>query len=346
MSIQAKFFFSTKPFDKSSSGSKQKFKSGDFIYGRIEVGTPLEKIFKMPALSKNYPVAFLIYKVFVFRDGDQFDHHNSWVYTRVNAEDRGNTYFNFDVLPEPPKATTMICGVPEFNTGIGAGPLYQLIDRSHFPNEGKYTIKVVMSHWTFDPYNPEQISPESEWATCSGEFEFDYSMNDIALLQKNGIEANNLVKENARLKAMDARGLPEQWNWKSAPIGSGYKEKELIDMFLQKEDSSCECLKAVVYPVTGPVWNVEKNHLSDPVQKWHNQTVGFFAKNNGRYFYIVGGLRQTYEGGGVYGPTYFQWEKSDELNGKYIEEALGSGGKNKAESKSAPNKAAAKAKKK
>jgi hypothetical protein len=64
-----------------------------------------------------------------------------------------------------------------------------------------------------------------------------------------------------------------------------------------------------------------KNDLGQPLWRWHNQALGFFAENNKRCFYITGDLRQQYEGGGNYGPAYYQWTDSIELNCKYIPKA-------------------------
>jgi hypothetical protein len=315
-----KFFFNTVPFTTTSVGSKQQFKSSEFIYGRIELPLPVEEFFKLPKISKTeYPVSYLIYKIAISKEGEELTSYDAaWPYAKVTEKERKNKYLNFDVLPKPAEATTMTSGVTEFDAGIGTAPLYSLFDRTNFPASGNYRIGIQISGCTYDLYDRTRILPENEWITSSGKFTLSFNVQDISTLQDNGSEASSLVKENARLKGIEARGLPEQWSMKSAPITSGFTEKELIAMFLAKEESTTTCLKAYIYPVTGPAWNIEKNDIGLPVQKWHTQTLGFFAQNKGRCFYIVGGLRQEYQGGGTYGKTYYQWEKSDEVNCKYI----------------------------
>jgi hypothetical protein len=133
---------------------------------------------------------------------------------------------------------------------------------------------------------------------------------------------------------------------KPAPIATDHTEEELIAMFLANETPTCKCLKAVIYPVTGAGWIIVKNDLGHPLWRWHNQTLGFFAENNGRYFLIIGDLRQQHEGGGSYAPVYYQWTDSLELNGKFIEEALATDKGSKTKTKAKPKAAGAKSKSK
>jgi hypothetical protein len=342
---QGKFHFSTKPFTTKSTGSKQLFKSGDFIYGRMELPSSIEEFFKMPKTSekRDYPASVLVYRVYVEKEGEQLG-GNPWPYIKVTSEQRKSKFLNFDVLPQPSEATTMTCALADFTSAVSSAPLSSMFNRDRFPVNGKYTIKIDMQYWTFDPYSPDTALPEAEWTTCSGEFEFEFNTSDLPYIQANDAEAEKLVKENARTRAMDARGLPEEWNMKSAPSECGFTKEELTAMFLDRESSSCKVLRTIVYPVKGAAWIVVKDNSGLPLWKWHNQALGFFAENNGRYFYIVGDLRQQYSGGGQYEPAYFQWTESNELHGKYIEEALAAEKGPKAKEKSGTSKAQTKKK--
>jgi hypothetical protein len=317
-----KFIFSNTPFAASTAAGKQQFKSSEFIYGRLELPSTVEEFFKMPKTSekRDYPASVLVYRVYVEKNGEQLG-SNRWPYIKLTSEQRKNKFLNFDILPQPSESTTMTCALADFSSSVSPGPLYSMFDRDRFPSSGKYTIKIDMQYWTFDPYNPDMALPEAEWNTSSGKFEFDFNTSDLPRIQENNAEAQKLVKENSRVKAMNARGLPKEWNLKSAPSATGFTEKEMIAMFLDREATTCKNIKAVIYPVNGPTWVIVKNDSGIPLWRWHNQTLGFFAENNARCFYITGDVRQQYEGGGKYAPAYFQWTESLELNCKNIPKA-------------------------
>jgi hypothetical protein len=131
---------------------------------------------------------------------------------------------------------------------------------------------------------------------------------------------------------------------KSAASECGFTKEELTAMFLDRESESCKVLKTVIHPVKGASWVIVKDNLGTPLWKWHNQALGYFAENNGRYFYIVGDLRQQHSGGGQYEPAYFQWTESIELHGKYIVEALASEKGSKAKEKPSASKGKTKGK--
>lgn len=346
MANKATFSFSTKPFTGKSAGSKQKFKSSDFIYGRLEVPGTINDFFKIPKTSnkRDYPVDVLQYKVTVEKDGSRMG-SNSWRDSKIDSEQRASNAWAFDILPEPKEATTMTCGLADYSSNVSAAPLYMMFTRSNFPDSGLYVIKIEIKYWKFDPYQPNFPLPEEEWITAAGEFEFEFDTDDLPTLQGNFAEAGDLVKENARAKALEARGLPREWHIKNAAIATGHQEEELGPLLLAKEAETCKLLKIVIHPVTGPRWIVEKNDVDIPTIKWHNQMFGFFCENNGRYFYISGGFRQEYEGGGTYGPVFFQWTERVELSGKFIKEAMaGEKGAKSAKAEKPAAKAKSKAK--
>lgn len=319
--LPGKFYFSNTPFTNSNVGGKPKFKSNEFIYGRLEVSEPVEKSFKMPKKSSKY-VTHVEYVIDIFK-GDQQIGISSWPYTMVSEGERGQTYLNFDVLPKPSEATTQTCGTEDFSTNIASAPLYSMVARKLF-TEGEYTIKVYISHPLTDPYTGQpDYNSMAKWPKCVGEFKFEFSSDDIPALLENGEKANDLAKENANKKTLEARGLPEQWNWKSAPIViDNLTEKQLTDMYVANEASGLKCIKAVIFPNTGTRWMVDKNDLGVPTRQWHSQTIGFFSKQDGHYYWDRAGARKDYQGGGNYGKIYMQRVERVEINGKDVEEAL------------------------
>jgi hypothetical protein len=304
----------------------------------------VKEFFKIPKVSKStdYPLDVLQYKVTVEQNGQRMG-SNSWQNTKIDSDELASDTWAFDILPEPKEAITMTCGLADYGSNVSCAPLYMMFTRSNFPESGLYTIKIEIKYWKFDPYEPNFPLPEEQWITAAGEFEFEFDTDDLSTLQENFAEAGNLVKENARAKTLEARGLPKEWHMENAPIATGHTEAELPALLLAKEQETCKALKVVVFPVTGPKWVIEKYDSGIPKLKWHNQMFGFFSENNGKYCFITGGFRQEYEGDGNYGPVFFQWTKSVELGGKFVEEALA---KEKGSKSSKAEKPAAKAKSK
>lgn len=178
----------------------------------------------------------------------------------------------------------------------------------------------------YDPDIPAfpVLLPEERWINVMEYFTFEFNTNDFDRVRVNYDEATSLVKENNRLIEIEKRGLLEEWHIDSASIETGFSVEEMIKMFLANEGPNCKIIKFIVQPMPSGKsgnWQIEKNNLDYPICKYHNQPLGVFCENNGRYFYIEGHLQQPYEGNG-YGTTFFRWYRSDELAKKYIDAGL------------------------
>lgn len=311
-----KFYYSTQPFTdvrEKNTDIKSNFKSSEKIYGRLELPSSVEEYFKLPATTKKLPTPSLVFKFTIYKDGEMTTWGRS-LYGRVSNIEKKRNYFNFDILPAPAVASTIVASGPELSQGAGSSPLYDLlIDRNNFPEPGWYTVAIQWAQPTYDPYDPSRPNPEEKWINCIGEFEIEFDVNDVPVLRKAGEEADALVKENARIKQVEERGLPDEWNISSAEIKSGHTLAQINQMFLKNESATCKIIKTIIHPTTDNNWHIEKNEYDLPIQKYHNQPIGVFAQNNGRCFYIEGYLKQVYEGGGKYGPTVFEWYRSDEF---------------------------------
>lgn len=317
-----RFYFSNQPFSDHHEGAKTHFKSSEFIYGRLELPVTLEEFFKIPQTTKALPASSLIHKITIYQKGERVQWGTS-VYIRVGNLDRKATYFNFDILPEPAKATTIIASGPELVQGARSVVLpAMLTDRSQFPEEGSYTVSLKLSAKTYDPYDPTSPNPEEKWINCVGDFDIEFSVNDVPALLQQQKDANALVQENAKVKTIEDRGLPAEWNMASGTIVCGYSQSQIEAMFLAGQESGYKIIKTVIQPTSDVNWHIEKNELDIPVMKYHNQPLGFFVSFGGSYFYFEGYLAQTYEGGGNYGKVYYEWYRKDEVGAKFIQAAL------------------------
>jgi hypothetical protein len=343
-----KIYFSNKPFTNSNKGGKVEFKSSDFIYGRLEIPKTLKEFFNLPETTKNNPVDFLDIRLRVFNSKEeQMGWHNSWTYAKVTKEETEQNFWNFDILPEPAVATTLISSVTEFNAGISCAPFYSMFNQQTFPKSDTYRVQVKIAMFGYDPDIPAfpVLLPEDRWINVTEYFTFVFNASDLDKVLKNNDEATSLVKENNRLKEIEKRGLLEEWHMESAPIETGFSVEEMTKMFLANEGPNCKVIKFIVQPMPSGKsrnWQIEKNNLDYPICKYHNQPLGVFCENNGRYFYIEGHLQQAYEGNG-YGTTFFRWYRSDELAKKYIDAglALEAGKREKTSDKKTSNKSTA-----
>ncbi len=128
----AKMYFSDKPFANNNEGHKTSFTSGNFIYGRLEFDNKtLGDAFSLPkdgeAPLGNKNDCFLRYRVTVYKNGEQQGQPNFWDFLYVFGKEKNSNAFNFDILPEPSKAMSMMCGTESFSSNIAAEPLYHIM---------------------------------------------------------------------------------------------------------------------------------------------------------------------------------------------------------------------------
>lgn len=321
---QAKFYFSTNPFTTTNAGGKTSFKTSEFIYGRLELPATIQEHFKVPATNTDHPVDFFAYTVRILKDGKPIGNTSNWPFTPLSKEDLKKKYWNFDVLPKPELASTVLSGTSTFSSGKASAPLYGLFERENFPQNGKYTVKITIACIAYDPYDPTTAKPMDQWTNVSGEFELVFSTDDLPALQTNWSKANSLVAQNAKQKAMQERGLPKEWNMTKAPISSGIAESKLKELIEAKLKSGSTIIKLVIQPSAGGnTWLIEKNNVGIPIMKYHNQPYGaFYRTPDGGCRYIEGNLQQDYSGAGTYEETYFRNYRVDDVDCKFIDGAI------------------------
>jgi hypothetical protein len=315
-----KLFFGNVPFTTSNAGGKTTFKSNEFIYGRMEVPTTIQQFFKVKKIPLDIYQPCLYYKITVYKNKDYRMGENMDVYVRITQEDLNRNYLNFDVLPQPEKATTTM------SNGKSPAPLYYMFNRDNFPEGATYNLEFKIMFPTYDPYSPDtQLIPD-KWPTVKQNIEFTFTPDDLEMLQANAKKATELVKTNVSTAAVKDRGLIKEWSTK-APITSGVTESELRAMIAAKLKPDTKIIKLATQPSPkGNEWLIEKNNLDIPTLKYHNQPYGVFVKNGaGRCYYVEGNLQKDYSGGGTYGDTYFRKYREEELDCKLIDAALAAG---------------------
>jgi hypothetical protein len=192
--VKGKMYFSDKPFTVNNTGNKKAFKSSEFIYGRIELdGQTVKEAFKVWDPTEGYPYSYLLYRVFVFHNGEEMG-QNTLNVCLLEQKDKNKTFLNFDVLPEPSRATTVLSGIERFDAGLFAAPFYGLINSNNFKEEGDYRIVVKFYYESYDAWGNRELV--EKWPRLEDEFSFTFAIKDVAAIKRNETAANTVIENN------------------------------------------------------------------------------------------------------------------------------------------------------
>lgn len=195
--VTGKIYFSNQPFLKSNTGSRKNFTSADYIYGRIELDSQtINHAFRVFEPNSNYPYAYFLYRVYVFYKGQEMGFNSSRNLCLLREIEKNNKWFNFDVLPDPARASTVISGTQQFEYySIGTVPLYGLINPDNFKENGEYRIVVKFYTESYDGWG--NMEPVEKWPVLEEEFAFMFNAKDVPLLKRNEEASNNFIEKNA-----------------------------------------------------------------------------------------------------------------------------------------------------
>ena len=293
--IAGKLFFSNQRFSSSNSGNKKSFTSHEYIYGRLELdSSSIKEVFKIKDSDDTYP--YLQCGVTIFKEGREIDSENSsnYFYFLINEEEKGRSWLNFDILPEPSNATTVYAMVNDFSGGLGYNPLYRMIVNSRLP-DGNYRVHISIYSVTVDGWGKQQ--PREKWPLIEDDFEFSFSEDDIARVQKNKDLTADIIKENA----FRYDKLPDAF-FNSAIITDPKATNAKITTILKRDLPDRVILKVGIEKTGGTLWNVDKGDDGLPRYRYFSPTVYVAYKMDGKCYVGDVTLRETYEGGGRYGP--------------------------------------------
>lgn len=292
----AKIYFSDKPFTTNHEGSKTSFKSGDFIYGRLELdNTTLLEAFKMSSIKTRY--YYLRFWITAFKDGEKSGNNNSWDFLLIkNEEDVKKNYLNFDILPDPAKASSAICGTEDFSSVLGSSPLSMIVNQTSFPEDGEYSIQTRLFLETVDVWGKQQAV--EKWPVVIDQFQFTFSGSDIQTLKKNAEAADELVQKNTfRLNK-----LPDYFsnsNKLTDPLLSNANIAAVVKRDLASGNMAL--LKYSVGDFTGTLWQIEKNELGLILRRFVTPNINIAYKFQDDCYVGTVRLWQEYIGGGKYG---------------------------------------------
>lgn len=294
----AKIYFSDRPFTTGHEGSKTSFVSADFIYGRLELDNQtLSDAYKMSNIKTGR--YYLRYRVSAFKNGEQKESYNLWDYLLIKEGIEKNNWLNFDIFPEPAKATGVICGSEIFNTDLAAGPLYHIITPQHFPENGEYTIKVRLFLESYDAWDKKEEL--EKWPVADGEFTFQFNAKDVQAIRKNATAANEVITNTAFL----LKKLPEYF-YKSATVNDPELTPAKIGAILKRDLTDRTILKYSIAEYSGTLWQIDEA-AGLIKRRFLTPDIHIAYKWNGKCYVGIARLWKEYAGGGKYGALKVGW---------------------------------------
>jgi hypothetical protein len=300
-----KILFSNQPFSASTVSGKTKFASNEFIYGRLQLNSgTIKEALKIEEKDAKNPYYNFQYVVVVYHNKeDKYNNEQIWNSCLLKDADLDKNYLDFDVLPSPDKATTIISALSDFSAGKSTAPLYAAIQPNIFAEDGMYKVDVIIRNPTKDSWG--NLLVKDKWPTFEADFDFEFTANDVALLKKN----YELASNNAKNAAANANTpLPKQWKEKSSALVMGFTQAQLINMYENSFTSKMDAHTVVKFHASSSNggWTTQNNDYGIPIYRYSNQWYTIFIKyTNGKTCYYHGfGLRQQYNGGGTYGKAF------------------------------------------
>lgn len=308
----AKITFSNNP---DGSNPKASFASSEYIYGRLDLGgRTVYDAFGLKGLgdAKFY---YINYHLAVLQPGKEpweHDWHNGGSYTLMTKEDAQKTYWNFDVLPDPAKISTLVGNAEDdlkyFNSPGGIYSEFYNADsaRSLFPQSGTYTVDITLYGKTFDDWGKPDGATE-KYPTASARLAFQFNGPDGQTLVANHMKARESVEAAKNRKEMH-HAMPDWWYKGATPPGepklAPARLVPLIKGFIGQWNLTY--LKHMIVKPDGPLWVIEKNDLGIPEYRMVVPYIYIIYKDPKDNLCNVGALymRESYSGAGTYGEPY------------------------------------------
>ena len=303
----ARITFSNNP---DGSNPKTTFSSSEFIYGRLDLGgRTVYDVFGLKN-QKDVPVYYIHYDLNIVKPGQKIwdTWGGSFNQTLVTKEEAQRTYWNFDVLPDPSRITTIksiLANEKDFtrNTAAGLYTKWRDVDsaRSAFPENGTYTIDVTVWGDAYDDWGQPTFDREKK-PTASAQFAFNFSGADGQSLVANAEKAVKTL-ENAKNAKEMYRAMPDFWAKGAAPPEAKLTPARLVPMIKDYIGQwNLTYMKHMIYPFKGPVWAIEKNELGIPRYRRMTSAIYIIYRDPKENACQLGYLEmhEPYAGGGTY----------------------------------------------
>lgn len=310
----ARITFSNNP---DGSNPKASFASSEYIYGRLDLGgKTMYDAFGWKAMGdrKFYYVSyFLKIRPAGSNDGWEHDWHNGRGYTLVTKEEAQKTYWNFDVLPDPAKASTLSSAIAdelEFYKGI-SGIYSQWYNddsaRFIFPKSGTYNVDITLYGDSYDDWGKPAGNYET-YPTVSATFPFQFSGSDGQTLIANGVKAKQSIESAKNTREM-FHAMPDWWfkggTYPAEPKLAAARLVPMIKGYIAQWNLTY--LKHMIVKTDGPLWAIQKNEFGLPTFKDLSPYIYIIyrdPKENNSCQLGALYMRQAYAGAGTYGEPF------------------------------------------
>lgn len=309
----ARITFSTSP---DGSNPKTSFTSSEYIYGKLDLGG--KTVYDAFGLKNqtDVPIYYIYYDLKIYKPGEK-PYAGNWGgafnATLVTKADAQKTYWNFDVLPDPARISTlksMLAEDKDFERKSVAGIYTKWYDaesaRRTFPQSGTYIIDVTIWGASYDDWG-KSTREMDKYPTASAQFSFQFSGTDGQTLVANAEKANKNL-EAAKNASEMLRAMPNWWATARTPADPYLAPARLVPMikgFISQWNLTY--LKHAVYPHTGPLWNIERNSLGIPTFRDLSPYIYIIYRDPGEGNACQYGalyMRRPYAGAGTYGEPF------------------------------------------
>lgn len=305
--LEGMMYFSNQPFTASSANSKKNFTSAEYIYGKIELpSATIKEAFKLSDENKGLP--YLQMSVTIARaGGDNYVMQSSKYFALLSDQYKNSNTFNFDILPEGPKATTVYSLLDDFVAGLGHFPLPSGIGYAKLP-DGNYKVHIKIYMETKNTYGSYQS--EDKWPVLEGEFDFTFKEDDYARINSNAAEGSDL----ALSKAFRYDKLPPVFS-NPGKLTDPNATSAKIAAILKRDLPQRQIIKWVAETYNGPYWSIAKDDYGLPKYKYFNPHIWIAYKSQGKCYVGYVTLRQVYSGGGTYAALAVAWTSTKDDKG-------------------------------
>jgi hypothetical protein len=187
--------------------------------------------------------------------------------------------------------------VEEFDVGFIPSPLYKSFRPEHFPENGKYSIRIRLYSQSHDAWG--KMEDMEKWPVLEGEFDLVFDGNDITTLRKNAKAVADAVQNgvNRVTKLPDYFSNPNK-------TGDPMLSNANISAILKRDlpGRSMTLVKFAVGSYTGPLWKIEKNDLGLILRRYVTPDINIVFQFHSTCYIGYVRLWQEYQGGGKYGP--------------------------------------------
>lgn len=289
--------FNNVPFTTGNEAGKTSFKSSEFIYGYVELGTTVKKFFKIPDVTKKLPYPFIRYELTIeftdkYNKPGSRDNHNR--YLLLTKEVLEQTYLQIDVLPDPSLATQVLSGTDNFSSALGTCPLYNMLSQEVLNKNSTLPVSIELTLPGTDAWGNEEA--KDKWPLLTGSFNFIFQEADIPQLLKNKALANS----NAAANAFKLSALPPIFLKPYKTVDAKLSQTNVLAA-IKKAFPERTILKMALESNSNIIWKIMTNDLGIPRYRYYDGVVHLVFKEDGVCQVGEIELEETYLGGGKYG---------------------------------------------